>query len=77
VLDCLIATGLKKFDFILDSREKVENLPPVTHPHGTCKDCKFWTTDRAGSYCGNLCVAFSKDFYCADFVKRGVEDGSN
>jgi hypothetical protein len=50
---------------------KIKSLPPVTHPHGTCKDCKFWTTDRAGSYCENLCVAFSKDFYCADFVKRG------
>ena len=30
VLDCLTATGLKKFDFILDAREKVNNLPPVT-----------------------------------------------
>lgn len=29
VLDCLTATGLKKFDFILDAREKVNNLPPV------------------------------------------------
>lgn len=30
VLDCLTATGLKKFDFIIDAREKVNNLPPVT-----------------------------------------------
>ena len=29
VLECLTATGLKKFDFILDAREKVNNLPPV------------------------------------------------
>ena len=29
VLDCLTATGLKKFDFILDAREKVNNLPPA------------------------------------------------
>lgn len=30
VLDCLTATGLKKFDFILDARDKIKNLPPVT-----------------------------------------------
>jgi hypothetical protein len=29
-LDCLTATGLKKFDFILDARNKIKNLPPVT-----------------------------------------------
>lgn len=29
-LDCLTATGLKKFDFILDARDKIENLPSVT-----------------------------------------------
>lgn len=33
VLDCLTATGLKKFDFILDAREKVNNLPSVTPTH--------------------------------------------
>lgn len=30
VLDCLTATGLKKFDFILDARDKIKNLLPVT-----------------------------------------------
>ena len=30
VLDCLTATGLKKFDFILDARDRIKNLPPVT-----------------------------------------------
>lgn len=29
VLDCLTATNLKKFDFILDARDKIKNLPPV------------------------------------------------
>ena len=29
-LDCLTATGLKKFDFILDARDKIKNLPSVT-----------------------------------------------
>lgn len=28
-LDCLTATGLKKFDFILDARNKIKNLPPI------------------------------------------------
>ena len=28
-LDCLTATGLKKFDFILDARNKIKNLPSV------------------------------------------------
>jgi len=30
VLDCLTASGLKKFDFILDARDKIKELPPVT-----------------------------------------------
>ena len=30
VLDCLKATRLKKFDFILDARERIEKLPSVT-----------------------------------------------
>ena len=29
-LDCLTASGLKKFDFILDARDKIKNLPSVT-----------------------------------------------
>lgn len=29
-LDCLTATELKKFDFILRAREKIKKLPPVT-----------------------------------------------
>lgn len=29
VLDCLTARGLKKFDFILDARDKIKNLPSV------------------------------------------------
>ncbi len=29
VLDCLTASSLKKFDFILDARDKIKNLPPV------------------------------------------------
>lgn len=29
VLDCLTATGLKKFDFILDARNKIKNLSSV------------------------------------------------
>lgn len=29
VLDCLTATGLKKYDFILNARDKIKNLPSV------------------------------------------------
>jgi hypothetical protein len=29
VLDCLTATGLKKYDFILSARNKIKSLPPV------------------------------------------------
>lgn len=30
VLDCIKATELKKFDYIIDMRDKVKNLPSVT-----------------------------------------------
>lgn len=30
VLDCLTATKLKKFDFVLHAREEIKKLPPVT-----------------------------------------------
>lgn len=30
VLDCLTASGLKKFDFLLDVRDKIKNLPSIT-----------------------------------------------
>lgn len=57
VLDYLTATGLKKFDFILDVRDKIKNLPPVTpkpntghwikHEHNgigyiECSECLCW-----------------------------------
>ena len=29
VLDCLTATGLKKYDYILNARNKIKNLPSV------------------------------------------------
>ena len=44
-LDCLTATSLKKFDFILDARDKIKNLPSVKPQvicpgYGiNCKDC--------------------------------------
>ena len=36
-LDCLTASGLKKFDFILDARDKIKNLPPVK-PQAICEE---------------------------------------
>lgn len=106
VLDCLTATGLKKFDFILDAREKVNNLPPVTPTqciaafrfgkedlreicnerieiectHGICKDCtKSKILNDFEGY-SIVCSRFGRmavnpDFYCADFEKRGDENG--
>lgn len=76
VLDCLTATGLKKFDFILDARKKVNNLPSVTPTQGTCKDCKNYVV---GALDEEICLRghelIHKDFYCADFEKRGNKVG--
>lgn len=52
VLDCLTATGLKKFDFILDAREKVNNLPPVTPTRKVGKWIK-----TGGSFRCSECIA--------------------
>lgn len=67
VLDCLTATGLKKFDFILDARDKIKNLPPVTpqqkvghwEKHSYFKDAYICSSCNTG---GNMVY---KDFkYC-------------
>jgi hypothetical protein len=54
------------------------DLPPVIHTHGTCKDCRWLTTDEDGNYyCRQTWDFDSLDFYCADYEKRGNVDGSN
>lgn len=54
-LDCLTANGLKKFDFILDARDKIKNLPPVKPQEpktGHCKDCKYFEYDSVAKVDG-------------------------
>jgi hypothetical protein len=42
---------------------------------GTCKDCKWLTTDEDGNYyCEQTGYFDSLDFYCKDFEKRGDEN---
>lgn len=69
VLDCLTATELKKFDFIIQAREAINNLPPVTpqqkvgkwmiHPNGVyahlvCSKCLTNAPyDCKTNYCPN------------------------
>jgi len=69
--------------FYCISPEDVKALLSVTPTHGTCKDCKY---NRKNPYArkhytcelGNRCKLRDCDnFFCADFEKRGSEDGSN
>lgn len=58
----------------------INELPPVTPTHGTCKDCSRNGTMRCKCLLsdGNLYMSYKNpDFYCADFEKRGNSDGSN
>lgn len=72
--------ALRKLE-IFDRIDK--ELPPVTPIHGTCKDCKYYR-DKGNkySYCTkrlNVDSAIDRyrepNFYCADFDKRGGENG--
>ena len=54
--------------------ERADNCPLVEID--TCKDCKWLTTDEDGNYyCRQTGCFNSLDFYCADFEKRGNENG--
>ena len=58
-------------------REDILNMPPVTSIHGTCKNCRWLTTDEDGNYyCKQTWDFDSLDFYCKDFEKRGDENES-
>ena len=46
-LDCLTATGLKKFDFILDARGKIKNLPSVTPQYTDAEIQKMQELEQA------------------------------
>ena len=72
VLDCLTATGLKKYDFILNARDKIKNLPSVKPQEKTkrCKECKY------SEYCrrwGNK-YKTEEDDYCFMFESQESEE---
>ena len=54
----------------------LKDLPPVASTHGTCKDCKNYVV---GALDEEICLRghelIHKDFYCADFEKRGNKVG--
>jgi hypothetical protein len=67
--------------FYCISPEDIKALPPVTPTHGICKDCENW--DKDIKQCDNMCWCkvhkgfYSANYFCADFAKRGNENGSN
>jgi hypothetical protein len=48
VLDCLTATGLKKYDFILNARTRIKALPPVTQKSKTGHWISCYDEDTKG-----------------------------
>lgn len=54
---------------------RINELPPVTPTHGTCKDC---TNYVVGALDEEICIRghelIHKDFYCRDFKRRGSEN---
>jgi hypothetical protein len=65
-------------DFYIDSTQELEveidNLPPCTPTHGTCKDCKY--NERKGlGFCekGNF-ISEPEENCCKDFEKRGESE---
>ena len=69
------ADGVEVYSDKVIPMEYVEALPPVTPTHGKCKDC---TNYVAGALDEEICLRghelIHKDFYCADFEKRGSEN---
>lgn len=64
----------------------INELPPVTPTHGTCKNCEHWKDSdgvyRRGVDAESKCPINIKEvcegnFYCKNFEKRGSENGSN
>ena len=57
----------------------IDDLPPVTPTHGTCKDCKYNVKDKRTTTMCDLGHRFymrePSTFYCADFEKRGSKVG--
>lgn len=57
----------------------LKDMPPVTPTHGTCKDCKYCEDIgiKGTFYCKRYGINHLDKYYCADFEKRGNENGSN
>ena len=49
-IDCLTATGLKKFDFILDAREKISALPSVEQKQGKWEWVQYDSNPNIGNW---------------------------
>lgn len=65
----------KWFNWLQKACLRLADLPPVTPTHGTCKDC---TNYVVGALDEEICIRghelIHKDFYCADYKKRGSEE---
>lgn len=79
------AGGFIGYNTYSEALYQVNNMPPVTPTHGTCKECKYSSVhtislDKIGEI--RVCrIQFSKqikdDYYCADYEKRGNENEIN
>lgn len=72
------AGGFIGYNTYSEAFDQVDNMPPVTPTHGTCKDCKhFHNVRKDFNTCDLWTIACADNHYCADFEKRGSENGSN
>lgn len=71
---CIAAVRFSKDDLREVCNERIE----IECTHGTCKDC---TNYVVGALDEEICLRghelICKDFYCADFEKRGNENGTD
>jgi hypothetical protein len=66
---CIATVKFSKEDLRDICNERIEST------HGTCKDCRWLTTDEDGNYyCEQTGYFDSLDFYCKDFERRGDEN---
>ncbi len=68
---CIAAVRFSKDDLREICNERIE----IECMHGTCKDCEYW--DKEEHLCYALGFDTGKDWYCANYQKRGDSDGSN
>lgn len=59
-------------DQAIELSRKIDWIIPT---QGMCKDCEQSQCLGEECYCNNVDEYFDKDFYCADFEKRGSENG--